>query len=378
MSYMDFMLTDEQKELQKLVRDFAQKEVKPVCREAEKNGDVPWDLVRKAQDMGLHMLTMPEEYGGMGMDNFTYAVLREELCKGDVGFASIVMGFGFAPVEVAGSRKQQEMVAEIIRNGGFTTFALTESHSGSDAAAIRTRAVRDGDHYVINGSKCFISQAPIADMHVVFAVTDPEKRGKGVTAFLVPKGTPGLTVGKKEDKMGMRVSQVAELFFEDVRIPVEYRLGEEGEGFVNAMKILDKSRPSTGAGAVGLAQAAMDEAVAYAKERVVYGHPIKDYQGVSFMIADMGIQIETARHITWTVCKLADQGVYDTKLSAISKCYSSDVAMKVTTDAVQVFGGNGYSKEYPVEKLMRDAKIFQIFEGTNQIQRRIIAKEVFR
>lgn len=378
MGYMDLLLTEEQKELQKMVRTFAQKEVKPVCREAEKTGDVPWDLVKKAQDMELHLLSLPTEFGGLGLDYFTCALLREELAKGDAGFTGVVMGFGFTPVGVAGNRKQQEMVADIMRKGGVTTFALTESHSGSDASAIRTRAIRDGDSYVINGSKCFISQAPIADIHVVFAVTDPEKRGKGVTAFLVPKDTPGLTVGKKEDKMGMRISQVAELFFDDMRIPLEYRLGEEGEGFVNAMKILDKSRPSVGASAIGVAQAAMDEAIAYAKERVVYDHPIKDYQGISFMIADMGIQIETARQMVWSVCRMADQGIFDTRQVAIAKCHASDAAMKVTTDAVQVFGGNGYSREYPVEKLMRDAKLFQIFEGSNQIQRRIIARDLFR
>ena len=372
------MLTEEQRELQQMVREFAQKEVKPVCREMEKTGDIPWDLVKKANDMGLPMLTMPEEFGGIGASNMTYAVVREELCKGDAGFASVVMGFGFTPVQVAGTRKQQEMVAEIIRNGGACTFALTESHAGSDAAAIRTRAVKEGGEYIINGSKCFISLAPIAEMHTVFAVTDPEKRGRGVTAFLIPKGMPGLHVGKHEDKMGMRVAPVAELVFDEVRIPEEYRLGEEGEGFKVAMRILDHSRPSSGVGAVGIAQAALDEAIAYAKEREVFGHPIKDYQGISFMIADMEIQVQAARQLVWNVCRLADSGVVDAKLSAAAKCFSSDVAMKVTTDAVQVFGGNGYSREYPVEKLMRDAKIFQIFEGTNQIQRMTIAKSLFR
>lgn len=378
MSYLDSILTDEQLSLRNMVREFAQKEVKPVCREMEKTGEIPWDLVKKAQDMGLHMLNMPEKYGGMGMDYLTYAILREELCKGDAGFASIVMGFSFAPVEIAGNEKQKEMVGEIIQNGGFTTFALTEATSGSDAAAIRTRAVKDGSDYIINGSKCFISLAPIADIHVVFAVTDPESKGKGVTAFLVPRDTPGLTIGPKEDKMGMRISPVAAMYFDDVRIPETYRLGDEGAGFKYAMKILNKSRPSTGAGAVGIAQAALDEAVAYAKDRCVYGHPIKDYEGISFMLADMEIAVQTARQMTWTVCRLADQGISDRSLSAISKCYSSDVAMKVTTNAVQVFGGYGYMKEYPVEKLMRDAKIFQIFEGTNQIQRITISRELFR
>lgn len=374
----DYMLTEDQKSLQGMVREFAQKEVKPICREAEKTAEIPWDLVRKAQSMGLHLLKLPEEYGGLGLSNFTYTLLREELAKGDVGFAATIFGFGFAPAEVAGNNAQKEMMAEIIRNGGFTAFALTESHSGSNAAAIRTTAKRDGDNYILNGSKCFISHGSFADITTVIAVTDGEKGTKGMSAFLVPKGLKGFEAGKKEDKMGMRVANVVEQFFDEVRVPAKYRLGEEGEGFSIAMRILDRVRPTAGASAVGLAQSAMEAAIEYAKQREVFGHAIMDFQGISFLIADMEIQIQAARQLTWSVARAADAGVFDRKLSAIAKCFASDMAMKVTTDAVQVFGGNGYSKEYPVEKLMRDAKIFQIFEGTNQIQRTVIAKQLFK
>lgn len=370
----DFMLTEEQRELRDLVEEFAQNEVKPICREAEKEARVPEELMKKAVDMGLHMVSLPEQYGGLGLDNFTYAVLREELARGDAGFASRVFGFGFGPLKIAGNDWQKEWVAGLMREGGILAFALTESVAGSNAGAMVSTARKEGDEYIINGGKTFITNGDCADVYTIFAVTDKEKGAKGgITAFLLPKDTPGFTVGPHEDKMGIRCVHTNSLFFDDMRLSSKYRLGEEGQGFQIAMKILDESRPGTASSAVGLAQAALDEAVAYSKERVVFGKPICKHEGIGFMLADMEMHTQAARQMVWGACRSADSGRTNKKLVACAKCFAADTAMMVTTNAVQVFGGNGYSREYPVEKLMRDAKIFQIFEGTNQIQRTIIS-----
>lgn len=369
----DFLLTEEQRDLRDLVESFAQNEVKPICREAEKEARVPEELMKKAVDMGLHMVSLPEQYGGLGLDNFTYAVLREELARGDAGFASRVFGFGFAPLKIAGNNWQKEWVAELMRNGGILAFALTESVAGSNAGAMVSTARREGEEYIINGGKTFITNGDCADVFAIFAVTDKEKGTKGgITAFLLPKDTPGFTVGPHEDKMGIRCVHTNSLFFDDMRLSSKYRLGEEGQGFQIAMKILDESRPGTASSAVGLAQAALDEAVAYSKERVVFGKPICKHEGIGFMLSDMEMHTQAARQMVWGACRSADAGHTNKRLVACAKCFAADTAMMVTTNAVQVFGGNGYSREYPVEKLMRDAKIFQIFEGTNQIQRTII------
>ncbi|MCI2106083.1 MAG: acyl-CoA dehydrogenase family protein [Intestinimonas sp.] len=379
MTDFDFMLTDEQTELRNLVRDFAQKEVKPVCREAEREARVPEELVKTANEMGLNMVTVPEEYGGLGLDNLTYAILREELAKGDAGFASRVFGFGFAPVKIAGNEEQRHWVADLMKNGGVMAFGLTESGSGSNAGGMVSTARRVGDEYIINGGKTFITNGDCADVITIFAVTDKEKGTKGgITAFLLPKDTPGFAVGPHEDKMGIRCVHTNSLFFDEMRLPLKYRLGEEGQGYSIAMKILDESRPTTGSSAVGIAQAALDEAVAYSKERVVFGKPIWKHEGVGFMLADMEIQTQAARQLVWGACRSADAGIVNKKLVAAAKCFAGDTAVAVSTNAVQVFGGNGYTREYPVEKLMRDAKIYQIFEGTNQIQRMIISGALTR
>lgn len=374
----DFMLSQDQLDLRELVHDFAQNVVKPACRIAERDAIVPEEQVKQAMDMGLHLMTLPEEYGGLGLSNLTNAIVREELSKGDAAFASRVTGFGFAPVKIAGNEWQKQWVADLFLNGGIMAFGLTESGAGSNAAAMTTTARRDGDDYIINGSKTFITNGDCADVITIFAVTDKEKGSKGITAFLLPKDTPGFTVGEHEDKMGIRCVHTNPLFFDDVRLPSKYRLGEEGEGFKIAMKILDDSRPCTAASAVGIAQAALDEALAYSKQREVFGKPICKHQAIAFMLADMEIQVQAARRLVWDNCLAADAGIVNKRMVAIAKCFASDVAMKVTTDAVQIFGGNGYSKEYPVEKLMRDAKIYQIFEGTNQIQRTIISRDLLR
>ncbi len=373
----DFMLNSEQIELRDLVRDFAEKKVNPQCRIAEKDAIVPEDLVETAYGMGLHLVTVPEEYGGLGLDNLTYAVLREELARGDAGFASRVFGFGFEPLKTAGTEEQKKWVADILVNGGIMAFGLTESDSGSNAGAMITTAKKVGDEYVINGGKTFITNGDCADIVTIFAITDKAKGTKGgITAFLLPKGTPGFAVGEHEDKMGIRCVHTNSLFFDDLVLPAKYRLGEEGQGYKIAMEILDKSRPCTAASAVGLAQAALDIAVSYAKERIVFGKEIWKHEGVGFMLADMEIQTQAARQMVWGACKSADAGKINKKLAAAAKCFAGDNAVFVTVNAIQVMGGNGYSREYPLEKLMRDAKIYQIFEGTNQIQRLIISGQL--
>lgn len=370
----DFMLNEEQLTLRNLVRDFAQKRVKPTCREAEKNAVVPEELVREAMDMGLNLVTVPEEYGGLGLDRWTYAIIREELARGDSGFASRVFGFGWDPLKIAGNDEQKKWVSGLMLNGGILAFALTESESGSNAGAMKTRAEKDGDDYIINGGKTFITNGDCADVFVIFAVTDKDKgTNGGITAFLLPKDTPGFKVGEHEDKMGIRCVHTNSLYFDNVRLNEKYRLGQEGDGYKIAMNILAESRPCTAASAVGVAQSALDEAIKYSKERVVFGKEIWKHQAVGFMLADMEMRTQAARQMVWGACKSADAGVNSVKLSSLAKTMAGDTAMFVAENAVQVLGGYGYSREYPVEKLMRDAKIYQIFEGTNQIQRMIIS-----
>lgn len=372
----DFMLTEDQIDLRNLVADFAQNQVKPVCREAEKTATVPEDLVKSAYEMGLHLVTVPEEYGGLGLDCMSYAVVREELARGDSGFASRVFGFGFEPLKLAGTEEQKKWAADLMVQGGVLAFGLTES-TGSDAGSMKTTARKVGNDYVINGGKTFITNGDCADIITIFAVTDKEKGTKGgITAFLLPKGTPGFTVGEHEDKMGIRCVHTNSLFFDEMVLNKKYMLGEEGQGYKIAMQILDNSRPCTAASAVGVAQSALDEAVAYAKERVVFGKSIWKHEGIGFLLADMEMRTQAARQMVWGACKCADAGIVNKKLVSSAKCYAGDTAMYVAQNAVQVLGGNGYSREYPVEKLMRDAKIYQIFEGTNQIQRMIISGQL--
>jgi acyl-CoA dehydrogenase len=379
---VSFALTDEQKALRELAREFAAKEIRPKEAEYDETMHHPVDVIAKAHELGLMNLHVPEELGGPGLGCFDGMLVGEELYWGCAGIGTSISanGLGAGPVIIAGSDEQKETwLAPLIDAPILCSFGLSEPGAGSDVASMKTTAVREGDEYVVNGSKTFITNAGYADWTVVFAKTDPKAGAKGMSAFIVPMDAPGVTIEKHLDKMGQRSTDTSAFALQDVRVPVENRLGEEGDGFKIAMETLDFTRPGTAVGAVGVAQAAYEHAVAYAKERVTFDVPIAMHQGVNFMIADMATEIEASRLLCWQAAWMLDQGYgrKATLYSSFAKRFAADTAMKVATDAVQVFGGYGYIKEYPVEKLMRDAKLFQIYEGTSQIQRLVIAKEIF-
>lgn len=377
---MDFDLNEEQLELQEMVRDFVEKEITPVAIELDAENQTRPEIIEMAGEMGLLNVIVPEEYGGPGLDSITVAAIYEELGKGCAGVATSLAAnsLATAPVLIAGSEEQKKEWCEVINNGGMAAFALTEPGAGSDAGSVSTKAVHDKENgtYTLNGSKAFITNGGLADIFLVFANTRKDGGIRGLTAFIVPADTPGFKVGKKEDKMGIRPSNTCELILEDVVIPEANRVGREGQGFRIAMQTLDSARPFVGAVSVGLAQAALDEAVAYAKERKQFGQPIASFQMIQGMIADMAMKVEASRLLVYRACTMRDKGVTFTKEAAMAKCFAADTAMEVTTDAIQVMGGYGYSKEYGAEKRMRDAKIMQIYEGTNQIQRLVIANKV--
>jgi acyl-CoA dehydrogenase len=379
---ISFALTPEQRELRALAREFAEKEIRPKAAEYDEHQTHPADLVEKAHELGLMNVHIPEEYGGPGLPGFEGMLIGEELSWGCSGIAvSIVANtLGAGPVLIAGSDEQKrEWLPPLLEEPILCSFALSEPDAGSDAARIKTTAERRGDEYVLNGSKMFITNAGHAAWSTVFASTDKSKGHKGLSAFVVPMDAQGVSIEKHLDKMGQRATDTSAFALNDVVIPAANRLGEEGDGFKIAMQTLDLTRPGTAAGAVGVAQAAYEYSVEYAKQRVTFDVPIAMHQGVNFMIADMATETEAARLLTWQAAWMLDQGYgrKATLYSSFAKRFSADTAMKVTTDAVQVFGGYGYIKEYPVEKLMRDAKLFQIYEGTSQIQRLVIAKEIF-
>jgi acyl-CoA dehydrogenase len=379
---VSFALTDEQKALRDLAREFAEKEIRPKEREYDEKMQHPADVIAKAHEVGLMNLNVPEEYGGLGLSSFDGMLVGEELnwgCSG-IGTSISANGLGSGPVILFGSEEQKAAwLPPLIEEPILCSFGLSEAGAGSDVAALKTTAVRDGDDYVLNGSKTFITNAGYAAWTVVFAKTDPHGSSTGMSAFIVPMDAPGVAIEKHLDKMGQRATDTSAFALQDVRLPAANRIGEEGDGFKIAMATLDFTRPGTAIGAVGVAQAAYDHSVAYAKERVTFDMPIAMHQGVNFMIADMATEIEAARLLTWQAAWMLDQGYgrKATLYSSFAKRFAADTAMKVTTDAVQVFGGYGYIKEYPVEKLMRDAKLFQIYEGTSQIQRLVIAREIF-
>lgn len=377
---MEFALNEEQLELQEMVREFVEKEITPYAAEMDRENHMREGLLERADEMGLLNVIVPEELDGPGLDSVSVAAIYEELGKGCAGVATSLAANSLAtlPVLIAGTDEQKQMYCDVLNNGGLAAFALTEPGAGSDAGGVSTRAVKNKEEgtYTLNGSKIFITNAGIADIFLVFANTRKTGGIRGLTAFIVPKGTPGLTIGKKEDKMGIRPSNTCEVILQDVVIPESYRVGREGEGFRIAMNTLDSVRPFVGAVSVGIAQAALDCAVKYAKERRQFGQPIASFQLVQGMIADMAMKVEAARMLVYKACWMRDQGMEFSKEAAMAKCYAADVAMEVTTDAVQVMGGYGYSREYPVEKMMRDAKIMQIYEGTNQIQRLVIANKI--
>ena len=377
---VSFELTEEQRALRELAHEFAEKEIRPKAAEYDEHQTHPADVIAKAHEVGLMNPHVPEELGGTGLGSMDGAILGEELCWGCSGIGTAIVAniLGALPMLIAGTEEQQrEWLPPLLEEPILCSFALTEPNAGSDVSGIQTTATRHGDDYVINGSKMFITNAGHASWVVVFASTDKDAAHRGLTAFIVPTDTDGVVVEKHLDKMGQRATDTSALAFQDVRVPASNRLGEEGQGFKIAMQTLDRTRPGTAAGAVGVARAAFEHAGEYSKVRVQFGQPVAMNQGVNFLVADMAAEIEAARLLTWQAAWLLDQDRRATLQSSYAKRFAADTAMKVTTDAVQIFGGYGYIKEYPVEKLMRDAKLFQIYEGTSQIQRLVIAREIY-
>jgi len=378
---MDYFFTEEQQFMREVAREIAEKRIRPVCAKYDESGEFPWPEVEAMAAADLFRVFIDEEYGGMagGTPITNMCIVTEELSKacGGIALAFAATGLGAIPIIVSGNDEQkQKYLPRIAEGKSLAAFALTEPNAGSDAAGIETRAVLDGDEYVINGTKQWITNGGEAEIYTVFAVTDPARGARGVSAIIVEKGTPGFSFGKKENKMGIRASATRELIFQDCRVPAENVLGRPGTGFFTAMKTFDLSRPGVASQALGIAQGALDLAVKYARERRQFGVPISSFQGLRFMLADMATKIEAARALIYAVARWLDHGDprKATMYSAMTKCFASDVAMEVTTNAIQVFGGYGYMKEYPIEKYMRDAKITQIYEGTNQIQRDEIGK----
>lgn len=377
---VSFDLTEEQKMIQKLARDFAKNEIVPVSEHYDKTEEYPWPVIKKAQELGLTARIVPEEYGGMGLSHFEDCLINEELawgCSG-INLAIGVSGLGIAPILIAGTHEQKTEYFGRLLDGQLAAYCLTEPEAGSDVAAIRTTAKKEGDHYIINGNKTFITGGSVSDFYTVFAYTDPSKRHKGMSCFIVDRDWEGVSTGKPFEKMGQRAANTAPVNFDNVKVPVSHLVGEEGDGFLIAMKVFDRTRPGTAAGAVGVARRALEESIEYAKTRVTFGKPIWRHQAIGHMIADMAMEIEAARMLVWKSAWAMDAGVRNTTAAAFAKAYAADMAMKVTTNAVQVFGGYGYMSEYPVEKLMRDIKLFQIYEGSSQIQRDIVVRELFR
>jgi acyl-CoA dehydrogenase len=376
---VDFALTEEQEELRRVAREFAQKEMAPVAMHYDKTGEFPWEIYRQAYDIGLVNPSVPAAYGGGGLSALECCLIVEELGAGCAGIATSIMvnDLALMPILVGGSEEQKRtFLTTFCQSFNMGAFCLTEPGAGSDVASMSTSAKRDGDSYILNGTKTFITNGSVASLYTVFATGDKSLRHKGISGFIVPADTPGISRGKKFDKMGQRASDTAEVIFEDVRVPRANLLGRDDEGFKIAMATLDRSRPMIAAMSVGLARAAMEAATRYAGERETFGTPIGQHQAVQLMLADMAKDIEAARLLTWQCAWLIDQGHRATKESSFAKCFATDVAMRVTTDAVQIFGGYGYMKDLPLEKYMRDAKLMQIYEGTNQIQRMVIARHL--
>jgi acyl-CoA dehydrogenase len=374
-----FDLTEEQAALQDMARKFAANEIRPKAAELDRTGAFPEEILRKAFGLGLMTGFIPESFGGPGLGSLESCIIEEELGWGCSGVATSMTANGLAltPILLAGTEEQKaEFVAPFAKELMYASFCLTEPGAGSDAGGIATVAKRDGELYLLSGRKCFITNGTYASQYTVFASTDRSKGHKGLSAFIVPRSLPGVSPGKKEDKMGQRASDTSDVLFEDVRVPAANLLGKEGDGFKIAMKTLDYARPTVAAMSVGVARAAFEHAMQYSKERVQFGMPIAMNQAIHFLLADMAMDIEAARLLTFKSAWLIDQGRRNTKESSFAKAFAADLAMRVTTDAVQIFGGYGYMKEYPVEKLMRDAKLLQIYEGTSQIQRLVIAKEI--
>ena len=378
---IDFSLTDEQKALRDLARDFAQKEIAPVAQELDRTGTFPSDLLKQAHKLGLLNLTIEEACGGGGLGWIEACIVGEELAAACAGFTSSANAneLALTPLDLAASDEQkQKFIAPIAKDGGLAAFCVTEPGAGSDVVAMRTRAVKSGDEYVLNGTKHFITNGDVAQLLTVFAVTEPEKKHRGMSLFAVPADLPGITRHHMGEKMGHRASDTAEIVFEDVRVPAANLIGKEGDGFRVAMETFDRTRIGVGASGVGVARAALEASIKFMKERQQFGQPVANFQGLQFMLADMAMKIETARTYVYFAAWQVDHKLPYSYATAIAKAYGSDVAMQVATDAVQLHGGYGYYSDYKVEKYMRDAKLLQIYEGTNQVQRVVIAKALLK
>jgi len=378
---MEFAFTDEQLALQATARRFAESEIAPAAAHYDETGEFPREIIQKAWELGLSSTCIPSEYGGVGLSAVESCLITEEIAWGCAGMGTSIMcnDLGLMPIVIAGTSEQKkEWLTACAASFKLVSFCLSEPQAGSDVAGLQLQCVKDGDAYLLSGTKCWITNGGVADLYTVFATLDRSSRHNGICAFIVPTSTPGITIGKKEDKMGQRASDTRVIHFDSVRVPAAQRLGQEGEGFKIAMRTLDRTRPPIGALATGIARRALDESIKYARERKAFGFPISGFQAVQFMLADMAKDIEAARLLTLQSAWMVDRGLRASKYSSFAKCFATDAAMRITTDAVQIFGGNGYTKEYPVEKLMRDAKLMQIYEGTNQIQRLVIARELLK
>ena len=376
-----FSLTEEQQQFRTVLRQFCEEKLAPRAAEVDRRAEFPWESFKDCVEMELPALGVPAAYGGAGADHVTQAVMVEEVARvcASTSLSLLISKLGMIPVIEWGSEElRRRYLPRVAAGEAQASYCLSEPDAGSDVASMRTRAVRDGDSYVLSGTKYWITNAGISDTYTVFAKTDPDAGHRGITAFLV-EADWGVKVTKLEEKLGVRGSPTGEVLFDDVRVPVENRIGKEGQGFYIAMGTLDRSRPTIGAQAVGIAQGALDYATAYLKRREQFGQPLAELQGLQFMVADAAMRLEAARGLVYRACSLIDSGDPEhelTKIGAMAKCFASDTAMAVTTDAVQLLGGYGYTKDFPVERMLRDAKITQIYEGTNQIQRVVIAKSL--
>lgn len=377
---ISFTLTDEQKAIQEMARSFVEKEMIPVAAKYDQSMEYPWDVLKKGHAAGILNSSMPQAAGGAGLSVLEQCLIQEELAYGCTGISTAFAAndLALAPLLVAGNEAQiKEFATPMTETCQMAAYCVTEPGAGSDVAGIRTTAKKSGDDYILNGSKMWITNGSVATWYFVLATIDPAMGAKGMCGFVIPAKTPGIQVGKKEVNIGQRCSDTRGITFDNVKVPRKYLLGKEGEGFKIAMAAFDHTRPLVAAGAVGLARRALDESAKYALERKTFGKPIAEHQGVAFLIADMARDVEAGRLLTWKSAVEMDEGRRNTKFASFAKCFAGDAAVRIASDAIQVFGGYGYNTEYPVEKLYRDAKIFQIYEGTQQIQRLIISRHVF-
>ena len=374
-------LPEDVKMLQDLAMDFSRKEILPQAEYYDESDEWPWQIFHKAREVGLINVNIPEEYGGLGASILEECVIAEAMAYGCSGIQTALMlnQLAVLPLLLAGTAEQkQHYLPWIVDDGKVAAYCMTEPNAGSDVAGIQSTALSKGDRYILNGSKTWITDGPVASFFTVFAKTDPDSGHHGMSCFVVEREWPGVSTSKPLRKMGQHAAQACQVFFEEVEVPAANRIGAEGDGFLIGMNVFDRSRPSVAAAAIGVARRALDEAVRYAGERTAFGQPISRFQGVGFLLADMAIRVEAGRNLAYKAAWEVDNGIRNTMAAAMAKAFCAEAAMKNATDAVQVFGGNGYSKEYPVEKLMRDAKIYQIYEGTTQIQQMIILRELYR